>query len=384
MPKYRDIPLHKAQREVLTNRKRFNVLRCGRRWGKSRLMFALAAECLYTNKPVSYYAPTYTDFEKRWAEAKQFFAPILADANADKFQMRLQGSDATWDWYGLHRYDGARGNRYALALVDEAAHSPNLERAWIDVIRPTLADYRGGAWFASTPFYGSYFNDKLCMRDDEAWAQFHYPTRTNPYIHTDEIEAMKKDMPSIIFQQEIMADLVVTAGARLKREWIKYGEAPEGASISFGVDLAISTKTDADFSAIAVTAKHGDNLYVVDVVRIKDSFNATIETIKSLASKYNPFIITIEAVQYQAAMVQELIRTTTLPIKSARPTKDKVTRFIPVEGKYEHGYVHHSRHLIRDFEDELLTFPNGAHDDMCDALAYSLAGHSQNFFAFQI
>lgn len=347
-------------------------------------MFMLAAECLSKGLPVSYYAPTYTDFEKRWAEAKQQFGQAISYANEDKYQMRLHGSEATWDWYGMHRYDAARGNRYALALIDEAAHSPNLERAWIDVIRPTLADYKGGAWFASTPFYGSYFNEALALRDDDTWAQFHYPTASNPFIDAGEIEAMRRDMPSIIFQQEIMADLVVTAGARLKREWIKYGEPPEGATIAFGVDLAISTKTDADFSAIVVTARHGDNLYVVDVARIKDSFNATLETIKAMAAKYNPFIITIEAVQYQAAMIQELIRTTTLPIKSARPTKDKVTRFIPVEGKYEHGYVHHSRHLIRDFEDELLTFPNGAHDDMCDALAYSLAGHSQNFFAFQI
>jgi len=384
MPKYRDIPLHPAQMEALTKRKRFNVLRCGRRWGKSRLMFALAAETLFAGLPVSYYAPTYTDFEKRWTEAKQFFAPILDYASEDKFQMRLKGSEASWDWYGLHRFDAARGNRYALALIDEAAHAPNLERAWIDVIRPTLVDFKGGAWFASTPFYGSYFNDKLCTREDDRWAQFHYPTHTNPFIDPEELESTRKDMPSIIYAQEIMADLVVTAGARLKREWIKYGEAPEGASIAFGVDLAISKKTDADYSAIVVTAKHNDSLFVVDVVRIKDSFNVTLETIKNLAARYNPHIITIEAVQYQAAMIQELIRTTTLPIKSAHPTKDKVTRFIPVEGKYEHGYVFHSKHLIREFEDELLTFPNGAHDDMCDALAYSFAGHAQNFFAFQI
>jgi predicted phage terminase large subunit-like protein len=378
------IALHDAQRDVIGRRKRFNVLRCGRRWGKSRLMFALAAEAIYSGKPVSYYAPTYTDFEKRWQEAKQFFEPVIESANEDKFQMRFKGSAAPWDWYGLHRYDGARGNRYALALIDEAAHSRNLERAWIDVIRPTLADFKGSAWFASTPFSGSYFNDQLCKYDDDRWGQFHYPTSTNPYIDAGEIEMMRKDMPSIIFQQEIMADLVTTTGARLKREWIKYGEAPEGASIAFGVDLAISKKTDADFSAIVVSAKHNDSLFVVDVVRVKDSFNATLETIKNLAARYNPHIITIEAVQYQAAMIQELIRTTTLPIKSAHPTKDKVTRFIPVEGKYEHGYVFHSKHLIREFEDELLTFPNGAHDDMCDALAYSFAGHAQNFFAFQI
>ena len=35
---------HDKQREILTNRKRFNVVRCGRRFGKSYLAFALALE----------------------------------------------------------------------------------------------------------------------------------------------------------------------------------------------------------------------------------------------------------------------------------------------------------------------------------------------------
>ena len=35
---------HAKQREIIDNRNRFNVIRCGRRFGKSYLAFALALE----------------------------------------------------------------------------------------------------------------------------------------------------------------------------------------------------------------------------------------------------------------------------------------------------------------------------------------------------
>jgi hypothetical protein len=41
-----DVTLHKTQMEVMEQRKRFNVVRCGRRWGKSTLAFALALETM--------------------------------------------------------------------------------------------------------------------------------------------------------------------------------------------------------------------------------------------------------------------------------------------------------------------------------------------------
>jgi hypothetical protein len=57
--------------------------------------------------------------------------------------------------------------------------------------------------------------------------------------------------------------------------------------------------------------------------------------IQSLAEKYRPSVIAIESVQYQAAVVEELLRSTNLPIQAVRPDKDKLTRFLPLEARYE-------------------------------------------------
>ena len=73
---------------------------------------------------------------------------------------------------------------------------------------------------------------------------------------------------------------------------------------------------------------------------------------------------------YQAVVVQELLRQTTLPIKGVTPDKDKVTRAQPLALRYEQGLVSHEQ-LPSWFEDELLAFPQGAHDDSVDALVYA-------------
>jgi len=375
---------HEGQREILSNRKRFNVISCGRRFGKTALAWTLALETIAQKLPVLYTTPTAEDYAKRWREAYSFFKPLIRNVRADDGVFEFVNG-ASLSFSGLYRYDGIRGDKYKLALIDEAAHSPNLEAAWTQVIRATLTDYEGDAYFLSTPKGDNYFK-RLAERAETkpSWAFFCAPTSANPYISPNEIEQAREDLSSDVFAQEYLAQFISLAGARVKRDWLRYGEPPEGAAITFGVDLAISTKSEADYSAIAVLARDADYYYLIDVVRTKSSFHQTKKLIETLAARYRPSVIAIESVQYQASMIQELVRTTSLPIKSARPTRDKVTRFIPIEGKYEHGFILHSKHLARDFEDELLTFPNGAHDDQVDALGYAFEAHATTSFAFSI
>ena len=60
-----------------------------------------------------------------------------------------------------------------------------------------------------------------------------------------------------------------------------------------------------------------------------------------------------------------------LNIRGIKPISDKVSRFAPLEARYELGQVYHVRGLPQAFEAELLSFPIGNHDDQVDALAYA-------------
>jgi hypothetical protein len=78
---------------------------------------------------------------------------------------------------------------------------------------------------------------------------------------------------------------------------------------------------------------------------------------------------------FQSAFVRELLNRTHLPVVPVHPDRDKVTRARPLAARYEAGKVFHLRSApgLADYEDELIAFPNGAHDDQVDAAVYGAA-----------
>ena len=272
-----------------------------------------------------------------------------------------------------------RGNKYHAVFIDEAAMVKKLEGAWIDIIRPTLFDYEGDAYFLSTPKGTNYYKvlaDKAQSLPD--WAYFHHPTHINPFISKEELRQAAMEMTSNKYRQEVLAEFIQDDGSIIKREWLRYTDMMPDSCV-MAVDLAISQKDSADFMAIAVMGRSSEgDITVIDIIRDRLPFNSQLQLIESIASKYNPKVIGIENVAYQAAAIQELLRTTTLNIVEVKPDKDKVTRFQPLAARYERGLVYHSKHLIPEFENELLSFPEAEHDDMCDACsyAYSLLGNN--------
>ncbi|MCX7691777.1 MAG: phage terminase large subunit, partial [Tepidimonas taiwanensis] len=110
------------------------------------------------------------------------------------------------------------------------------------------------------------------------------------------------------------------------------------------------------------------------------TFNEAMNRIKAAAARHRPRLIAVEQTQYQAAMVQELLRTTSLPVRGVRPERDKLTRFLPLLTRFEQHQVRLDPAGVPSaVRDELLAFPNGEHDDCVDAMSYAwmalAAGH---------
>lgn len=367
---------HSGQSFIVSQRKRFNHIRCHRRFGKSVLSYNLLAEAGCNGLPSAFIMPTATEYEKRWVECVHGLSPIISNIKIKDGVIELV-TGAAIHFFGLHRFDGMRGNHYGRVIIDEAAHSVNLEDAWLYVVSATLADLEGDAYFFSTPKGNNYFKRlEDDNRGDPDWACIHIPVTSehrNPHLKAAEIERQRKNLPTSAWRQEWLAEYVDVEGARVKREWLRYSTAPTIARVAMGVDLAVSMKNEADFTAIVVVGEDTTgNVHVLDVYREHLTFNDILHTIKMYADKWNPTTIAIEKVQAQAYVAQELMRTTMLPIDPVTPHGDKLARFMPVEGKIEHGYLHLTRGLPMYFEDELLNFPNGEHDDTVDALVYAV------------
>jgi predicted phage terminase large subunit-like protein len=85
-----------------------------------------------------------------------------------------------------------------------------------------------------------------------------------------------------------------------------------------------------------------------------------------------PVRITVENASSGPKVIRELM-TAGYPVASANPDKDKVTRALLAVARYEQHVVYHRRGAVwlSAFEQELLAFPNAAHDDQVDTVSYA-------------
>lgn len=378
LPKY-----HPAQRSIVTNARRFNVVCAGRRTGKTKMGTRLLIEPALHGFPVAWFAPNYKYQEEVWREVAAATRDITR--HSDKTAMRRElVTGGVIEFWTLDGEDAARGRKYKRAIIDEAAIARTLQEQWQQAVRPTLTDMIGDAWFLSTPKGQNYFYE-LAQRhksQPENWTFFQHPTSDNPYIDPAEIEDARRDLPELVFRQEYLAEFVTQEGTLLKSQWLKVAEPPPGLTLRMGVDLAISQKEGADYSAAVILGTDAQgNVFIVHAERVRASFHQVIEWVKSIAARWQPSVIHVEQVQFQAAVIQELLRTTNLPVKGIRPDRDKVTRFLPLQARYEQGLVWHSPALPPEFTNELLSFPIGEHDDLVDAAAYAfMEAQSSSFF----
>ncbi len=207
---------HPAQESVLDNCGRFNVLRNGRRWGKSALGVYLAQETMIDGFPVGAFFPTFDFAEEFWEELKDRLEPIISYKSESKHIIKLITGGSLKIW-SLEKARAGRGKKYKRVLVDEGAFAKDLKESWTKAIRPTLTDYVGDAWFLSTPNGTlNYFHelDQLSKskKHEKNWRSFHMPTHTNPYISEAELNEIKEQLDELTWLQEFMAEYVNFAG----------------------------------------------------------------------------------------------------------------------------------------------------------------------------
>jgi hypothetical protein len=200
--------LHPAQEYIFQHAKRFNHLRCGRRFGKTTLIEELSSVSL-DGWPVGIWFPTYKDLSEVWKDIKKTYNPIIARKDEQLKQITLI-TGGLIDFWSMEDPDSGQGRKYKRAVIDEAAKAPKLYQAWENTIRPTLTDYRGDAFILSRPKgkNNGFFLLEEKHRQFENWQFFHFTTYDNPHIAFDEIEEAKNQLDEINFQQEYMAEYV--------------------------------------------------------------------------------------------------------------------------------------------------------------------------------
>lgn len=237
---------HKAQRLVRADAGRFNVVACGRRWGKTEMGVALGVETFLKWQPVGWFAPTYKLMIEAWDRFIDVLAPLGNAVHTSKTDWRIKLNGGSIDFWTLAARDAGRGRMYARSIVDEASLSPYMEDEWTKSIRPTLTDLIGDAWFLFSPKGHNYAHRLYVKGQDGAhgWKSWQMPTASNPFIDKAEIEAAREDLPADAFAQEYLAEFLADAanpfGIHAIRECVSDGLAT-GPVVAWGADLAKST-----------------------------------------------------------------------------------------------------------------------------------------------
>jgi phage terminase large subunit-like protein len=301
---------HSAQMRVIQEAKRFDVVCCGRRWGKTVLGMDRLILPALQGKPVAWFAPNYRLLSEVWRQLQTTLQPAIARTNQQDRRLELHGGGVIEMW-SLDSPDASRGRAYALVVIDEAAMAPNLERAWQQSIRPTLTDLLGQAWFLSTPKGMNYFKSLFDRGQDPAsqdWASWQMPTGENPYIRPDEIEAARLDLTEAAFNQEYLALFVNWEGSVFRR----VGEA---ATVLSGMHreaahqyvIGCDWGRSYDYTVFLVL-----DLTTRSVVSINRShrvdYTLQCERLKALAEQWQPVQIIAEQNSIGEPIIEQLSR----------------------------------------------------------------------------
>jgi phage terminase large subunit len=148
----------RPQFEAYHNRtERFAKIVAHRRFGKTvgcindKIKQAIQNTRQHPPPRYSYIAPTYTQAKDvAWGYVKHYSAVIPGvKFSESELWVEYPHNGARFRLYGADNYDRMRGTYNDDVTIDEPAQMD--PRAWPEVIRPTLADFSGGATFIGTP-----------------------------------------------------------------------------------------------------------------------------------------------------------------------------------------------------------------------------------------
>jgi hypothetical protein len=202
----------RPQFEPYHNRtERFSKIVAHRRFGKTvgcindKIKQAITNPRQFPPPRYSYIAPTFTQAKDvAWSYVKHYCQAIpgVKTSESELF-VEFPHNAARFKLYGADNYDRMRGTYNDDVTIDEPAQID--PRAWPEVIRPTLADFNGGATFIGTPKGRDWFYK---IDKDEAgaelpgWFRLILKASETGIIAPDELDSLRSGLTEEQYAQE--------------------------------------------------------------------------------------------------------------------------------------------------------------------------------------
>lgn len=260
------IKLHPAQSKVFKDTHRFKVMVCGRRFGKTTLSItALIKEALEKEGKYWYVAPTYRQAKQiAWDMLTRLLQKIewvVKRKNETELSIELVNGSKI-ELKGADNEDSLRGVGLNGVIMDEYAQIK--PRVFEEIIRPTLTDTKGWAWFIGTPQGFNHFYE-MSNKQDKDYATFHFTSFDNPYLDHGEIAKAQEELTENAFNQEYLAKFTKFTG-------LVYPDFDRGSNVIKPFDIppdwsrfrSIDFGYNNPFACLWFAIDSDSNIYITD------------------------------------------------------------------------------------------------------------------------
>ena len=167
----------------------------------------------------------------------------------------------------------------------------------------------------------------------------------------------------------------------IKRHWIPYYEPHELPERTYRTKMIQSWDTAGknggqnDYSVCTTFLVVDGLYYLLDLTRGRFEYPALRDTAIALAQRFKPDKILIEDASTGVALAPDLRPYVRSPVQLVPIERDKIGRLYVQQGKFAARRVLFPRGaaFLPELEAELLTFPQGKHDDQVDSISQALA-----------
>ena len=234
---------HKGQQYIIENSKRFNVIPCSRRFGKTQFMidvdYPLIGPAVFEGWCIGIFTPVRKDFSRQWELVKKVYKPLIHKVDNTKMIIWFHGGGELWVFSLANKAEknNGRGWPFHRVIYEETQKIPDdvFAHHWKEAIRPTLNDYKGDAYFIGTANGKGNTWHEFCRRgaynggcsvnsegeEDlehygpdafKDWITFRMKTTDNPHMEPEEVEAALEDMDVQSWLQEYFSHFLDFTG----------------------------------------------------------------------------------------------------------------------------------------------------------------------------
>lgn len=324
------------QTKVHRRKKRFTVLVCHRRAGKTILAILELIDCALSlalkNGRFAYIAPLKNQAKDiAWDYLKEYASKIpntYINETESYVQFKLKQPDGTFlepriKIYGADNIHSLRGRAFDGIVVDEVADIKI--DAWGEILRPCLADRKGWALFLGTPkgvnllsqLYFRAIGAEKIAGDNTAqdnWLGLVFTVDDTKAIDAGELASIKADLTDSQYKQEFLCDFnagsedslvslydleAAVARSRTTEEFCKNRLMP----VVMGVDVA---RKGPDSSCICV--RQGNEIRFLKRYRNVDEMELVLEVMR-VSKEFGADAVFVDGTGgYGGGVVETLIR----------------------------------------------------------------------------